>query len=68
MTLTETLISVSNKFEQIVAASGDAAVALLKYPELLESEPALQEFVKKATPQSHRSNCIKLFEQMSDRN
>jgi phosphoenolpyruvate carboxylase len=54
MTLPETLLSIANRFEQIVAASGDAAIALLKYPELLEKEPALKEFVKRATPFSHR--------------
>lgn len=56
MTLNEALISASDRFDKIIESSGAAAVALLKYPELIEQEPALKEFVKRATPRSHRSD------------
>jgi hypothetical protein len=59
MTLTEALESMADKLDAILSVSPDAATALLKYPEILEKEPALQEFVKRAAPQPRWNNRTK---------
>lgn len=59
MTLTEALESMADRVQAILSASPKAATVLLNYPELLEKEPVLQDFVKKAAPQPRWNNRTK---------
>ena len=59
MTLTEALASMADRVEKVVAASPKAAIALLKYPDLLENEPDLVEFVKRVIPHPPQNDYTK---------
>lgn len=67
MTLTATLNSIYDRVQEIFAASPKAASVLLKYPDLLEKEPDLMEFVKKVDPQSLRIDRIAPAERKGDK-